>query len=153
MVRKTIARRTRTSKYSNNRSLPLRGNLYRKNKRRISFSKLFKIAFISVSFISIVFAILYGLFLYNKTNAENINQETVLKGLSQIMTLPNNTDLISVKRVSDAKNLISENDFYKNIALTNGDYIIVYKNTLIIYDFDKNHIKKIQTNIQNLNNY
>lgn len=149
MVRTTTKKRvSRTLKYSNKR-MPFRGNLYRKNKRRISFSKLLKLSLITSTFVIILFAVLYGLFLYNKTNAESVNQNVVLKQLSSIINLPEDNNLISVKRISNAKELISQGDLYKNINLENGDYIIIYKDMLIIYNFDKNHIKKIQTNIKN----
>lgn len=142
---------TKTKRIST-RKLPLTGNLYRKNKRRISFSKLLRMSFLFVAFLSITFVVLYGLFLYNKTNAESVNQDVVLKELSQIIVLPDEP-VVSLVRVSDAKKLANQNSFYQSANLANGDYIIIYKDIIIIYNFDKNLIKKIKTDIKDLEDF
>ncbi|MDQ1282166.1 MAG: hypothetical protein QG630_517, partial [Patescibacteria group bacterium] len=49
----------------------------------------------------------------------------------------------SVMRVSDAKNLSIQDNLYKNVK--NGDYIIVYKSMILVYDFDSRFIKDIRT--------
>ncbi len=126
----------------NNDKLPFSGNLYKKNQRRISFSKLFRWTFISVFFISIVFAVIYGVFLNNKTSAESINQNTVLNQLSKNLILPKD-EIINIMRVSNAKDLEKQDIFYKNVK--NGDYVIIYKSMVILYDFDKSLIKNIKT--------
>lgn len=127
---------------SKNEKLPLTGNLYKKNQRRISFFKLFRLAFISVAFLSITFLIVYAVFLNNKTSAESINQNTVLNQLSKNLILPNE-EVVEMRRVSDARILSEQEAFYDNVK--NGDYIIVYKSMSILYDFDKSLIKKIKT--------
>ena len=47
-------------------------------------------------------------------------------------------------RVSNAKVLASQNELYKDIK--NGDYIIVFKSMILVYDFDSSFIKDIKTN-------
>lgn len=126
-----------------NKKLSLQGNLYRKNKRRISFSKLFKLSLIFTSFLVIVFITVYAMFLTNHTNAETITQKTILNKLSQTLTLPDQP-ITSVMRVSNAEELAKENAFYKDVK--NGDYIIVFQNMVIIYDFNKGLIKNVKTN-------
>lgn len=141
-TRKSIKKTTKTSKYSNRR-LPLSGNLYKKNKHKISLSKLLHLAFWGVAFLSVFFLVLYGLFSYNKTNAESINQDVVLKQLSKILVLPE-AKVISVKRVSNAKDLATQDEFYQEANLENGDYIIIYKDMTLVFNYDKNLIKKIK---------
>lgn len=123
-------------------SLPFSGDLYKKNQRRISVFKLTKVLFLSISFLAVVVIVVYGVFLTNKTNAESITQDTVLTQLSKQIILPDQ-ELLSVKRVFDAKTLASQEDFYKN--LKNGDYIIVYKHMVLLYDFDDSIIKNVKT--------
>lgn len=126
----------------NNGKFPFTGNLYKKNQRRISFSKLFKWAFVSVFFISIVFAVIYGVFLNNKTSAESINQNTILNQLAKNLILPED-EIINIMRVSNAKDLEKQDIFYKNVK--NGDYVIIYKSMIILFNFDKSLIKGIKT--------
>ncbi len=126
----------------NNNSLPLSGNLFKKNKRRISFAKLFKLGFLFASFIMITLSILYVISTNNKSAAESINQELVLSELRKSIILPENIPN-NMFRVSDSKVLSTQNDFYTNVK--NGDYIIVYEEIQLIYDFENKLIKKIKT--------
>jgi hypothetical protein len=77
-----------------------------------------------------------------ETNAESITQDTVLDQLSKQIILPEE-DPTSMMRIQDSKSLIKQDIFYKNID--NGDYIIVFSNLVLIYDFDKKLIKNIKT--------
>ncbi len=122
--------------------LPLSGNLYIKNKRRINLNRFFKFSLLTISFIFIVFISIYAFFLKNKTNAESINQTTILNQLSKNIILPKE-EIINIMRISNAKELSSQDKFYENIE--NGDYILIFKNMSMIYDFDKNLIKNIKT--------
>ena len=125
-----------------NTELPLSGNLFERNKKRISVFKLLRLIFVSSSFIFIVFIVLYSVIKSNKSNAESITQDTVISQLSKTISLPDN-GLISIMRVSDAKTLSIQDSLYKNIK--NGDYIIVYKSMVLVYDFDSRFIKDIKT--------
>ena len=125
-----------------NTKLSLRGNLYKKNKRRVSFSKLLKIGFISTTFVVIIFTSIYVLFLTNYTSAESISQKTVLNKLSQTLVLPDQAPS-DLRRVSNADQLAKEDPFYKNVQ--NGDYIIFFKNMIVIFDFNKGLIKNVKT--------
>lgn len=126
----------------NTESLPFSGDLYKKNQRRISVFKLSKVVFLSTSFVAIVIIVVYGIFLSTKTNAESITQDTVLTQLSRQLILPDQ-ELLSIMRVSNAKELANQDDFYKNVK--NGDYIIVYQNMVLVYDFDDSLIKNVKT--------
>ncbi len=129
-----------TSEYS---ELPLSGNLFEKNRKRISTFKLMRLIFIFSSSSFIILIVLYGLFNSSRTKAESITQETVISQLARTINLP--TDgLISIMRVSNAKNLASQDTLYKDIK--NGDYIIVYNSMILVYDFDSRFIKDIKTN-------
>lgn len=78
----------------------------------------------------------------SKTNAESINQEMVLERLGTQFVLPE-IEPTKVMRVSDAKELSIQDEFYRNIK--NGDYIIVYDNLMLIYSFDQKLIKNVKT--------
>lgn len=127
----------------NNEKLSLSGNLFKKNKRRISLGKLFKLFSMGIIAISFVFVIIYIVFLNNKSNAESVTQNTVLSQLSKILVLPQE-NVVNIMRVTDSDYLSKQDNFYKNIK--KGDYIIVYKNMSLIYDFDRNIIENIKTN-------
>ena len=135
-------KKTKIFREQSTEKLPLRGNLYKKNQRRISFSKLFKLVFVCIAFISILFVSVYAIFLNNRTSAESINQATVLEHLSKNLVLPQE-EVNSVMRVSNAKELSSQEEFYKDVK--NGDYIIIFDKLVLIYDFDKSLIKNIKT--------
>lgn len=125
-----------------NTKLPLSGNLFERNRKRISSFKLLRLIFVFSSSFLIIFIILYGVIKSNKTNAGSITQEKIVSQLSKTINLPNE-GLISVMRVSDAKNLSIQDNLYKNVK--NGDYIIVYKSMILVYDFDSRFIKDIRT--------
>lgn len=114
----------------------------RRRKKRLSFSKIVKTAFLSIAFIFIVVGALYGIITTNKTNAESVSQEMVLERLGEQLVLPSEEPL-NVVRVSNAKELKEQDEFYE--AIKNGDYIIVYDNLSLIYNFDQKLIKKIKT--------
>lgn len=137
-----VNRQQRQTMEKHNEVLPLSGNLFEKNKRRISFFKLTKMMFLSAFSVVIVFVVIYGFIVSSKTNAESITQDTVLEQLSKQIILPEG-DLANMMRVQDAKNLIKQDIFYANVD--NGDYIIVFSNLVLIYDFDKKLIKNIKT--------
>ncbi len=125
-----------------NTELPLSGNLFEKNKRRISAFKLLKLIFVSTSSFFIIAIILYSIVKSNQSNAESITQDKIVSQLSKIINLPED-GLINIMRVSDAKNLSSQDNLYKDVK--NGDYIIVYKSMVLVYNFDSRFIKNIRT--------
>lgn len=125
-----------------NTELPLSGNLFERNRKRISAFKLLRLIFVSSTSVFILFIILYGVIKSNKTNAESITQDTVISQLSKTISLPDN-ELISIMRVSDAKSLSIQDNLYKNVK--NGDYIIVFKSMVLVYDFDSRFIKNVKT--------
>ncbi len=125
-----------------NIELPLSGNLFERNRKRISTFKLLRLIFVSSFSVSIVFVVLYGVIKSNRTNAESVTQDIVISQLSKTINIPE-AGLVSVMRVSDAKSLSIQDNLYKNIK--NGDYIIVYKSMILIYDFDSRFIKNIKT--------
>ena len=128
-----------------NTELPLSGNLFERNRKRISAFKLLRLIFVSSTSIFILFIILYGVIKSNRTNAESITQDTVISQLSKTINLPEN-DLVSIMRVPDAKTLSNQDNLYKNVK--NGDYIIVFKSMVLVYDFDSRFIKDIKTTSQ-----
>lgn len=125
-----------------NIELPLSGNLFERNRKRISTFKLLRLIFVSSFSVFIVFVVLYGVIKSNRTNAESVTQDIVISQLSKTINIPE-AGLVSVMRVSDAKSLSIQDNLYKNIK--NGDYIIVYKSMILIYDFDSRFIKNIKT--------
>lgn len=129
-------------KIDKNSKLPFTGNLYKKNKNRISFFKFLKLGFISIAFLFIFSITFYIVLLNNKTNAESLNQETVLKQLSKSIILPQE-EIEDFQRISNAKDLANQEEFYKDAK--NGDYIIVYHSMALIYNFDEKLIKNIKT--------
>lgn len=128
-----------------NTELPLSGNLFERNRKRISTFKLLRLIFVSSASIFILFIVLYGVIKSNRTNAESITQDTVISQLSKTISLPDD-GLISIMRVSDAKTLSTQDNLYKNVK--NGDYIIVFKSMVLVYDFDSRFIKNIKTTNQ-----
>ena len=128
-------------KIDKNNKLPFTGNLYKKNKNRISFFKILKLGFISIAFLSILSITFYVIMLNNRTNAESLNQGSVLKQLSENLVLPKE-EVEDFQRISNAKELANQEDFFKDAK--NGDYIIVYHSMALIYDFDKKLIKNIK---------
>ena len=125
-----------------NIKLPLSGNLFERNRKRISSFKFLRLIFISSSSFFIIFIVLYGLINSNKSNAESVTQETIISQLSKSIDLSDD-ELISVMRISDAKTLSNQDNLYKNVK--NGDYIIIYKSMILVYDFDSSFIKNIRT--------
>jgi hypothetical protein len=125
-----------------NTKLPLSGNLFERNRKRISSFKLLRLIFVFSSSFFIIFIILYSIINSNRSNAESITQDKIISQLSKTINLPNE-GLISVMRVSDAKSLSIQDNLYKNVK--NGDYIIVYKSMILVYDFDSRFIKDIKT--------
>ncbi len=125
-----------------NTKLPLSGNLFERNRKRISSFKLLRLIFVFSSSFFIIFIVLYSVINSNKSNAESVTQDKIVSQLSKTINLPNE-GLISVMRVSDAKNLSIQDNLYKNVK--NGDYIIVYKSMILVYDFDSRFIKDIRT--------
>ena len=125
-----------------NIELPLSGNLFERNRKRISTFKLLRLIFVSSFSVFIVFVVLYGVIKSNRTNAESVTQDIVISQLSKTINIPE-AGLVSVMRVSDAKSLSIQDNLYKNVK--NGDYIIVYKSMILIYDFDSRFIKNIKT--------
>ena len=139
MVNKRLQQKIMKSK---NEQLPLKGNLYEKNKRRISFSKTLKLLFLSSVSTLVIIIIIYGFINSSRTNAESITQESVISQLSKQIVLPDEVPSTFL-RVSDAQTLASQDDFYKNTK--NGDYIIVYSSLALVYDFSDDKIENIKT--------
>jgi len=129
----------------NNLSLPLTGDLYKENKKRISFAKLTRLLFLSTASFIIVISIFPGVItLYSNTSkAETVSQDSIVAAISKNMILPESDSLIEVRRISDSDTLKTQNDFYKNAK--DGDYIIVYQSISILYDYYHNTIKNVIT--------
>jgi hypothetical protein len=125
-----------------NEHLPLSGNLYEKNQRRISLSRSFKVMFLSIVSGLVVVIVIFGYINSAKTKAESVTQENVISQLSKQISLPNETP-VTFLRVSDAKSLSLQDEFYKNVQ--NGDYIIVYSSMALVYDFSNNKIENVKT--------
>ncbi|MFO0743979.1 MAG: hypothetical protein U0469_02950 [Candidatus Paceibacterota bacterium] len=125
-----------------NEHLPLSGNLYEKNQRRISLSRSFKVMFLSIVSGLVVVIVIFGYINSAKTKAESVTQENVISQLSKQISLPNEAP-VTFLRVSDAKNLSLQDEFYKNVQ--NGDYIIVYSSMALVYDFSNNKIENVKT--------
>lgn len=137
-----VNRRTQQIIEQENEHLPLSGNLYEKNQRRISFSRSFKIMFLSLVSGLMVIIVIFGYINSARTKAESITQDNVISQLSKQIVLPNEIP-ITFLRVSDAKTLATQDEFYKNVQ--NGDYIIVYSSMALVYDFSNNRIENVKT--------
>ena len=125
-----------------NEHLPLSGNLYEKNQRRISLSRSFKVMFLSIVSGLVVVIVIFGYINSTKTKAESVTQENVISQLSKQISLPSEAP-VTFLRVSDAKSLSLQDEFYKNVQ--NGDYIIVYSSMALVYDFSNNKIENVKT--------
>ena len=137
-----VNRRTQQIIEQENEHLPLSGNLYEKNQRRISLSRSFKIMFLSIVSGLVVVIVIFGYINSAKTKAESVTQDNVISQLSKQINLPNEIPTTFL-RVSDAKTLALQDEFYKNVQ--NGDYIIVYSSIALVYDFANNKIENIKT--------
>lgn len=137
-----VNRRTQQIIEQENEHLPLSGNLYEKNQRRISFSRSFKIMFLSLVSGLMVVIVIFGYINSARTKAESITQDNVISQLSKQIVLPNEIP-VTFLRVSDAKTLALQDEFYKNVQ--NGDYIIVYNSMALVYDFSNNRIENVKT--------
>lgn len=125
-----------------NDKLPLSGNLYKKNRRRISLSKTFKMIFLSAVSVFVFIIVVFGFINNSRSKAESVTQENVIEQLSKQLVLPDDLPK-DFLRVSNAKTLASQDDFYKNVK--NGDYIIVYDTMALVYDFAGNKIENVKT--------
>ncbi len=125
-----------------NEHLPLSGNLYEKNQRRISFSKSFKLFFLSFISLMVVVIVIYGFVNSSRTKAESVTQDSVISQLSKRINLPNEIPHTFL-RVSDAKTLASQQEFYRSVK--NGDYIIVFSSIALVYDFTEDKIENVMT--------
>jgi hypothetical protein len=137
-----VNRKTQQIIEQENEHLPLSGNLYEKNQRRISFSRSFKIMFLSLVSGLMVVIVIFGYINSARTKAESITQDNVISQLSKQIVLPNEIPTTFL-RVSDAKTLALQDEFYKNVQ--NGDYIIVYSSMALVYDFSNNRIENVKT--------
>jgi len=126
-----------------NLSLPLQGDLYKKNKRKISFRKIFNFfCLATVSVVIIVSISSFGLTIYSKrSKAGIITQENVISRLKQHIFLPGEEELILIQRVFLAESLRQQDIFFINVK--DGDYLIKYNNMSIIYDYNNDYIKNI----------
>jgi len=128
-----------------NLSLPLSGNLYKKNHQRISYAKFFRLLFLSTTGLIILISIFSGIItLYsNQSRAETVSRDLIIFTLAKNIVLPESVTLETIIRVANSDQLRNQNDFYKNV--NDGDYIIVYKDLSIIYDYYHNQIKNVLT--------
>ena len=125
----------------NNVSLGSRSSSTSRVKRRskkilkaVLLSKIFDKGFRFVIFVIVVLSTLYGVyaFLDNRVTSNVIVSESeIIKRVSKLTDLPKEAPL-SVARVEDAVDLQKQNAFYSNVK--EGDYILAYKNTIVIYD-------------------
>lgn len=122
----------------------LQKNKYKKILYILSryFHKYFKVISLSFVVFLILIIVITSLINSSRSKAESITQETVLSELKKTISIPDYAPT-SIMRVSNAKELSSQDEFYKNIE--NGDYIIVYDNIALVYNFDKDYIKNVKT--------
>lgn len=78
-----VNRKTQQIIEQENEHLPLSGNLYEKNQRRISFSRSFKIMFLSLVSGLMVVIVIFGYINSARTKAESITQDNVISQLSK----------------------------------------------------------------------
>lgn len=116
-------------------------NKKRNFKKKINFKKIKIISLFLVLLFIIVVSIFSFISISNKKNSI-ITQDSILLDLKKYINLPE-TEPVNFMRVSDAKTLSSQDKFYKNV--NNGDYIIVYENMAIIYNFKAKRIINIKT--------
>lgn len=106
----------------------------KKTLKAVLLSKTFHKSFRFAVIAFIALGTLYGAYalLDNNVTANVIVSESeIIKRVSKLTDLPKEAPL-SVARVEDAVDLQKQNAFYSNVK--EGDYILAYKNTIVIYD-------------------
>ncbi len=105
-----------------------------------AFHSTFKV--LSVALVS--FGLLYASYFFiGKTFANEVvvSKSEIVSRVSKLVTLPNN-EPYEIVRVQDEVDLQKQNPFYKDIQ--EGDYILAYKDVVVIYDLRNNVIKGIK---------
>ena len=98
---------------------------------------------------SVVIIVLYSSYLFiGKTFANEVvvSQSEIVARVAKLTNVPQE-DPSEIVRVQDQEDLRKQNPFYKDVQ--EGDYILMYKNTAIIYSLKNNAIvavKRIETN-------
>ena len=107
-------------------------------------SPVFHSSFKIISTAGIVVAMLYGSYLYIGKSFANevvVSQSEIVSRVGKLTSLPAE-DPYEIVRVQDEDDLRKQNPFYKNIK--EGQYILIYKNLAVIYDFRSNSIVGIK---------
>jgi len=119
-------------------------NNFKKLLKNLLLSKTFYKIFQYTLFVGLFVVILFSLYFYlHQTIGKSVivSESEILNRVGKQVVLPKD-GLISVTRVQDAQALRSQNDFYKDIE--EGNYIIIYKNEIIIYDFMGNKVTGVK---------
>jgi hypothetical protein len=104
------------------------------------FHSTFRIVAASI----VAMAVLYISYLYiGKTFANEVvvSQSEIVSRVSKLTALPPG-DPDEVVRVQDEETLKKQNSFYQDVK--EGDYILMYKNTAVIYDLRNDLIVAIK---------
>ncbi len=119
-------------------------NFGKKVLKNLLLSKIFPKLVKYFIFCIVLVLILMSLYFYlHKTVSESVivSESEILNKVSKQVILPQD-GLVSVKRVQDAITLKNQNEFYKDIKI--GDYIIIYKTKIVIYDFMKDKVMGVK---------
>ena len=108
--------------------------------KKVLLSKSFHTSFkLFVGFL-ILSSVIYGSYLYFNNSFANdvvVSQSEIISRVSKLVVLPSVAP-DKVVRVEDAQILKSQSDFFGNTK--DGDYILMYKNLVIVYDLRNNVI-------------
>jgi hypothetical protein len=95
----------------------------------------------------IVAGLVFGLYKVASPLLENnvvVSQSEIVSRVSKLTTLPSDEEPLSLVRVEDAEVLKKQNDFYRDSAIKEGDYILVYPSGVVIYDLRNNAIVAVK---------
>lgn len=108
--------------------------------RSMLLSPVFHSSFKVISVALLAFGALYASYFYISKSFANevvVSQSEIVARVAMLTTLPNE-EPNDIVRVQDEEVLRKQNPFYKDVK--EGDYILMYKNTAIIYDLRNNVI-------------
>lgn len=108
--------------------------------KKILLSKVFHSAFrvaVIVVVVMLSLSVVYSLIDQKLSNNVIVSESEIVSRVSRLVTLPSEAP-ISIMRVSDANTLMNQNQFYKDVK--EGDYVLAYKNMIILYDLREDKI-------------
>ena len=149
--KKTVSRTAQTHKVSLRSTKGISSPYVKKIKRyakqgvkSMLLSKTFHSGFKVLSVALISFGVLYSSFFFiSKTFANEVvvSRSEIISRVAKLTALPKE-DPYEIVRVQDEEDLKKQNEFYKDIS--EGDYILIYKDVAVIYDLRNDAIKGVK---------